>query len=112
MVSLRDAVFCGVAPSLRSARGQGVRGRRGVGRNAAHEPCTILLNRLLIFSRGISEERNLENLAAQIHHLIRKRLHHLSRKIMSDDSKRPTSALDEVSTRMSERLRTETRTVA
>ena len=77
MVSLRDAIFCGVALSLRSARGEGVRGRRGVGRNAAHEPCTIMLNRLLIFSRGY-----LGNLAAQIHHLIRKRLCHLNRKII------------------------------
>ena len=30
MVSLRDAVFCGVAPSLRSARGEGVRARTRV----------------------------------------------------------------------------------
>jgi len=55
-------------------------------------------------------------LAAQIHHLIRKQLYHLIRKIIlawkSSDSKRSTSAFVGVSTRMSERLRTETRTVA
>ena len=71
---------------------------------------------LLIFSRGYWEERNSEILAAQIHHLIRKRSYHLSRKIILAQefvsSKRSTSASFGVSTRMSERLRTETCTVA
>jgi hypothetical protein len=34
------------------------------------------------FRAGIEEERNSENLAAQIHHLIRKRFYHLIRKII------------------------------
>ena len=34
------------------------------------------------FRAVISEERNSEILAAQIHHLIRKRFYHLSRKII------------------------------
>ena len=46
MVSLCDSIFCGVAPFPPvggSARGLGVRGRRGVGRNATHA---------LLFFRG------------------------------------------------------------
>jgi hypothetical protein len=59
MVSLRDAIFvwgCGPrhesadSPSLRSARGQGWRGRRGVGRNAA-PPCHF-------FGRGWVEKNS------------------------------------------------------
>ena len=69
MVSLRDAVFlwgCAFAPlGAWSGRAR----QEGCG-----EECRAAL---LIFSRGY-----LGNLAAQIHHLIRKRFYHLIRKII------------------------------
>jgi hypothetical protein len=74
MVSLRDAVNVG----LRHRSARRVERTCAAGGVWGGMPRTSSA----IFSRGIEEEKNSEDLAAQIHHLIRKRFYHLIRKII------------------------------
>jgi len=69
-----------LALARRSERADGSLGVWGKG----FRPPSLFVfgRRRAIFSRGYWEEINSESLAAQIHHLIRKRLYHLSRKII------------------------------
>ena len=68
---------CAFAPLGARRRADGGRGCGG--RSPSALPLRFRAPPCRFFRAGISEERNSENLAAQIHHLIRKRFCHLSR---------------------------------